>query len=91
METTDNKSRLRLVRIAGDSVLREKILPREKLNKDLVDLIALQLKGIIEEMEVEWENDPDSDELREGFHLLTDYVRCLGRYGGSSKNGAQNP
>jgi len=42
MATTDNKSSLRLVGIAGDSVL-----------------------------------------------LLTGYVRCLGRYGGSGKKGTQ--
>jgi hypothetical protein len=91
MEARDNKSRLRLVRIAGDSVLQEKILQREKLSKDLIDVITLQLTNIVEEMEVEWENNPGSEELREGFHLLAHYVRCLGRYGSGGKNGRENP
>jgi hypothetical protein len=81
METMGRKSRLRLVRLAGDSVLKEKILPREELNKDLVDIIAEQMTSIIEEMEAEWENNPDSGELREGFSLMTHYLECLVKYG----------
>ena len=84
MTGTGNKSRLRLVRIAGDSVLKEKILPKERLNRELVGVIAGQLKGIVEEMEAEWEVDPASDELREGFHLLDQYLDCLKRYRKSS-------
>jgi hypothetical protein len=90
METAERKSRLRLVRIAGDSVLREKVLPKKRLNKDTIDVIRLQMKGIIEEMEAEWENDPGSDELREGFHLLSHYVRCLEKYAGNSRSNVGN-
>ncbi len=77
MATTGNTSRLRLVRIAGDSVLKEKILPKPRLNKGLIDIIVSQMKGITEEMETEWLNDPGSAELREAFHLLNNYLECL--------------
>jgi hypothetical protein len=70
-----------LVRIAGDSILRERILPGEKLDEGLVRTIAVQLENIVGEMEAEWENDPTSDELREGFRLLGHYVDCLRGYG----------
>jgi hypothetical protein len=82
METTGNKSNLRLVRIAGESVLREKILPQEELNGNLAGLVALQLKRIVQGMTSEWENDPGSNELREGFRLLADYLECLEKYHG---------
>jgi hypothetical protein len=84
MTRTGNKGRLRLVRIAGESVLKEKILPRERLNRELVGVIASQLKGLVEEMEAAWEVDPASDELREGFHLLDKYLECLKKYRKSS-------
>ncbi len=80
MATTGNISRLRLVRIAGDSILKEKILPKQRLNKGLVNIIVSQMKGITEEMETEWLNDPGSGELREAFHLLGHYLECLEGY-----------
>ncbi len=77
MATTGNTSRLRLVRIAGDSILKEKILPKPRLDKGLIDMIVRQMKGITEEMETEWLNDPGSAELGEAFHLLNNYLECL--------------
>lgn len=88
MKSTDKGSGLRLARIAGDSVLREKVIAGGKLNKALVEVIAVQMKSIIGEMVAEWENDRSSDELREGFHLLDHYVDCLKVYGASRKKRA---
>ncbi len=51
METTGNKSRLRSVRIAGESALKGKTVPKGRLTEDLVDLIASQVETIVEEME----------------------------------------
>ena len=79
MESTDRKGGLRLARMAGESVLRERILPEERLDEGLVEAIGVQLKNIIEEMEAEWKSNPASDELREAFHLLKNYADCLGR------------
>ncbi len=77
MATTGNASRLRLVRIAGDSILKEKILPKPRLNKGLIDTIVNQMKGITEEMEAEWQHNPGSAELGEAFQLLGHYLECL--------------
>jgi hypothetical protein len=80
MTGTGSKNRLRLARIAGDSVLNEKILPRETLDSELVAVIAGQMTSIVGEMAAEWESSPASDELREGFHLLRRYLDCLKKY-----------
>ena len=69
-----------MARIAGDSVLKEKILPKERLNRELVGVMAGQMKSIVGEMEAEWESNPGSDELREGFRLLHRYLDCLKKY-----------
>jgi hypothetical protein len=71
------RNRLRLVRIVGDGILREKLLPREELSRESVALIALQLKGIIGAMESEWEVNPSSRELKEAFLLVESYLECL--------------
>ena len=80
MTGTGSRERLRLVRIAADSVLKEKILTLRRITGEHVAVIAGQLKGLVEEMEAEWEIDPASDELRQGFHLLHQYLDCLKRY-----------
>jgi len=80
MTGTGSKNRLRLARIAGDSVLKEKILPKERLTSELVDVVAGQMKSIVGEMEAEWESNPGSDELGEGFRLLYRYLDCLKKY-----------
>ncbi|OPY60842.1 MAG: hypothetical protein A4E57_04348 [Syntrophorhabdaceae bacterium PtaU1.Bin034] len=80
MKDAANKSRLRLARMVGDSILKEKILPMERLNRDAVAIIASQAKNILDEMEAEWEANSGSDELREGFHLLSRYLECLKKY-----------
>lgn len=74
---TSNKNGLRLARIAGDSVLSEKILPKEKLNKESLALIVAQMKNIIEAMQAEWEFDPSSRELEDAFLLLRGYLHCI--------------
>jgi hypothetical protein len=45
-----------------------------------VGVIAAQLKGIVEEMEREWESNPGSDELGEAFRLLSHYLDYLNKY-----------
>ncbi len=80
MTGTGTRNRLRLARIAGDSVLNEKLLPKERLTGDLVGVIAVQMRSIVGEMESEWESNPASDELREGFGLLRRYLDCLKTY-----------
>ncbi|MGD0487044.1 MAG: hypothetical protein ABSB94_07610 [Syntrophorhabdales bacterium] len=80
MTGTDSKNRLRLARIAGDSVLNERILPKERLTSELVGVIAGQMRSIVGEMEAEWESNPASDELRGGFDLLRRYLDCLKKY-----------
>jgi hypothetical protein len=75
--STDNRNRLRLVRIAGDSVLTEKILPKERLKKESLGLIVAQMKSIIEAMQAEWESDPSSRELEDAFLLLRGYLHCI--------------
>ena len=82
---TDNKGRLRLARIAGESVFEEKVLPGARLTNDLVGLIAAQAQGLVEEMEAEWRADPLSEELGEGFRLLTRYLDRLKKHRGKSK------
>ncbi len=74
---SSGKSRLRLVRIVADSILREKIMPREIPDGETIALIAAQAKDIVEAMEAEWEADPASGELREAFHLLGSYLDRL--------------
>jgi hypothetical protein len=71
---------LRLARIAAESVLKEKIAPAEKFNKQRVGMIARQLKSIVAQMEKEWELNPSSAELGEAFLLLDDYIDCLAKY-----------
>ncbi len=80
MTGTDSKNRLRLARIAGDSVLNEKLLPKERLDSRLLGVIVGQMTNIVEEMAAEWESNPASDELREGFALLRRYLDCLKTY-----------
>jgi hypothetical protein len=80
MTGTGSKNRLRLAKIAGDSVLNEKILPKERLNSELVGVISGQMASIVGEMEGEWESNPASDELRGGFDLLRRYLDCLKKY-----------
>jgi hypothetical protein len=77
---TSNKSRLRLVRIAGDSILKEKIFPKERLDKQSVALIVAQLKSIVEAMQAEWELDPSSPEIEDAFLLLRSCLRCIKTY-----------
>jgi len=72
-----SKNRLRLARIAGDSVLNEKILPKERLDSELVGVIAGQMTSSLGEMAAEWESNPASEELREGFGLLRRYLDWL--------------
>jgi hypothetical protein len=84
MTGTGSKNRLRLARIAGDSVLNEKLLPKEKLTGELVGVIAGHMTSIVGEMEAEWESNPASDELRGGFDLLRRYLDCLKTYGKES-------
>ena len=79
MTNTSGKD-LRLVRIAADSVLKEKVLPVKRLTKESVSVITGQLASIVGEMEALWESDPSSDELREGFRLLHAYLDCLKKY-----------
>jgi|WetSurSiteA1Bulk_404760.scaffolds.fasta_scaffold62682_2 hypothetical protein len=74
---TSNKNRLRLVRIAGDSVLKEKILPKERLNRESVAMMVAQMKSIIEAMQAEWELDPLSRELEDAFLLLRGYLHYI--------------
>ncbi len=71
---------LRLVRIAAESILKEKVLPRGRLTKETVGIIAGRLAGIVGAMEAVWESDPSSDELKEAFRLLAAYIDCLKRY-----------
>jgi hypothetical protein len=71
---------LRLARIAAESVLKEKIVPTEKLTKQKVGMIARQLKSIVTQMEKEWELNPSSAELGEAFLLLDDYLDHLAKY-----------
>jgi hypothetical protein len=78
MQSTDKRSGLRLARMAGDSVLREKVLSARSLDRGLVGTIAVQLRSIIAEMEAEWRSDPASGELGEAFRLLGNYADCLG-------------
>ncbi len=75
-----SKNRLRLARIAGDSVLNEKILPKETLDSELVGVIAGQMTNIVAEMAAEWESNPASDKMREGLGLLRRYLDCLKTY-----------
>jgi hypothetical protein len=79
MTDTSGKG-LRLARIAADSILKEKILPKGRLTKESVGIIASQLANIAGAMETVWESDPSSDELKEGFRLLAAYLDCLKRY-----------
>ena len=71
---------LRLARIAAESILKEKVLPKGRLNKETIGIIASQLGNIVGEMETVWESDPSSDELKEAFRLLAAYLDCLKRY-----------
>jgi hypothetical protein len=81
MTGTGSRNRLRLARIVGDSVLGEKILPKERLDSELVGVIAGQMTSIVGEMQVEWESNAASDELkRGGFDLLRRYLDCLKEY-----------
>jgi hypothetical protein len=74
MELRDRKITLRMVRMATESVFRQRILPRYKLNGATVTIIVLQLRRIVEKMKTEWEIDPASKELKEGFLLILDYI-----------------
>jgi len=74
---TGARSGLRLARIAGESVLEEKLLPQGRLDAGLVGVVAGQMKSLVGEMEAERESNPGSDELREGFRLLRRYLDCL--------------
>lgn len=69
--------RLRLKRMAAESILREKILPKEGLDRETIAVVAEQLKGIVEAMEAEWADSPASGELKDAFRLLFDYIDCL--------------
>jgi hypothetical protein len=80
MKDTGKIRGLRLVRIAAESVLKEKILSAERLNKQKVGMIARQLESIITQMEEEWSSNPSSTELGEAFSLLDDYLECLKKY-----------
>jgi hypothetical protein len=71
--STDGKGRLRPVRIAADGILGENILPKGRLTRESVGLIAGRLVSIAGEMEVEWGSDPASAESREAFRLLREY------------------
>jgi hypothetical protein len=37
-------------------------------------IIVRQMRRIVEEMKSEWEIDPVSDELKDGFLLILDYI-----------------
>jgi hypothetical protein len=74
MEPKGPKTSLRLVRMAAESVFRERILPRYKLNGAAMTIIVRQLRRIVEEMKTEWEIDPVSEELKDGFLLILDYI-----------------
>ena len=76
MYTEPNKS-LRLVRMVAESVLKERILVKDELDQAATTLIVGQIADIVEAMQVEWESDPTSGELRNVFRLLSDYIACL--------------
>ena len=77
MKSIEPNNSLRLVRMAAESILRERILLKEHLDRSAMTLIAGQIEGLVRALQAEWETDSASGELREGFHLLSDYVSCL--------------
>ena len=68
---------MRLQRMVAESILKERVLPKEGLDRATIALVAGQLKGIVEAMEAEWADNPASGELGEAFRLLFDYLDCL--------------
>jgi hypothetical protein len=80
MEPRSRKGSLRLARMAAESALKERVLPKHRLDGAEMNTIVRQLRSIVEKMQAEWENDPVSSELWEGFRLLLDYLDCLQNY-----------
>jgi hypothetical protein len=72
-----NRSRLRILRIAGESLLKEKILTKDRLDQESVALLGARLKDIAEAMKAEWETDPSSEQIGKALDLLGSYARCL--------------
>jgi hypothetical protein len=76
-QQTGRNNRLRLVKMAAESLLEEVDSSGGALDPAAVEAIVRRLKDMIEEMEAEWELNPTSNELKGGFRILLDYCEHL--------------
>ncbi len=82
---TSETSGLRLARMAGESVLTERLLPKDRLDRGSVALVAAQMKRVIEAMRMEWKVNPSSGEITEAFDLVLGYLQCLEAYASGAR------